>query len=99
MRVRAVSRRGALGLLRVGGGLAAVAAVALIVVGSASSAQFGVTVLKDCITPINVGAPYACEFELSNTVQDSHNTVTVKSLTDVVFRSGGTSLSTIDINS
>ena len=41
--------------------------------------------LKDCTTPINVGDAYACEFEISNTVQDSHNTVTVTQLQDHVF--------------
>ena len=68
-----------------GAGLLAVSAAALFLVGSASSALFGVSVLKDCITPINVGDPYACEFEISNTVQTSHNTVTVTQLQDHVF--------------
>src|SRR3954454_12471964 len=53
--------------------------------GSASSALFGVSVLKDCITPVKVGDPYACEFEISNTVQTSQNTVTVTQLQDHVF--------------
>jgi hypothetical protein len=42
----------------------------------------GVEGLRDAV---NVGAPYACEFEISNTVQDSHNTVTVSQLRDEVF--------------
>src|SRR3954462_1447918 len=53
--------------------------------GSASSALFGVSVLKDCITPVKVGDPYACEFEIRNTVQTSQNTVTVTQLQDHVF--------------
>ena len=65
-------------------GVCLVAMMALFA-GSASSAQFGVSVLKDCVTPVNVGAAYACEFEISNTVQDSHNTVTVNQLRDEVF--------------
>src|ERR1043165_3622586 len=80
-------------------GLCAVSALLVLGVGSASAAQVGVSVLKDCVTPINVGDPYACEFEISNTVQASHNTVTVKSLSDVVFRSGGTSTQVTPINS
>src|ERR1041385_6668951 len=80
--------------------LSACIASAFFLAGSASAqAQFGVSVLKDCVTPINVGDPYSCEFEISNTVQASHNTVTVKSLADTVFRSGGTASLTLPINS
>ena len=82
MRVRQL----ALGRVAGGLGILAIAATTLLViVGSASSALFGVSVLKDCVTPVNVGAAYACEFEISNTVQDSHNTVTVSQLRDEVF--------------
>ena len=59
---------------------------------------FGVSVLKDCQTPINVGDAYSCEFEISNTVQTSHNTVTVDQLTDLVFASGGTVTGVMAIN-
>ena len=66
-------------------GVCLVAALSLFA-GSASSALFGVSVLKDCVDAVNVGDPYACEFEISNTVQTSQNTVTVTQLQDHVLR-------------
>ena len=65
-------------------GVCLVATMALFA-GSASAALFGVSVLKDCVTPVNVGDAYACEFEISNTVQTSQNTVTVSLLRDQVL--------------
>ena len=65
------------------------AATALLFAGSASAANFGVAVLKDCVTPINVGDPYSCEVELDNTAQLSHASVRVTSLQDVVLAAGG----------
>src|SRR5262245_18248420 len=64
----------------------------------AGAALFGVSVLKDCQTPINVGDAYSCEFEISNTVQTSQNTVTVDQLTDVVQASGGAQTAVTPIN-
>src|SRR5262245_37916219 len=64
----------------------------------AGALAFGVSALKDCQSPINVGDAYSCEFELSNTVQTSHNAVTTDQLTDVVFASGGNQTTTIPIN-
>src|SRR5262245_6047214 len=64
----------------------------------AGAALFGVSVLKDCTTPINVGDAYSCEFEISNTVQTSQNTVTVDQLTDVVQASGGAQTAVTPIN-
>ena len=73
----------------------------LVFVGSASAAPvFGVAVFKDCgFSPINVGAPYSCEFEIDNTLQTSHLTITVKTLTDVVNTGSGAMTFTHAINS
>src|SRR5262249_29140561 len=64
----------------------------------AGAALFGVSVLKDCVTPINVGDAYSCEFEISNTVQTSQNTVTTDQLTDVVQASGGAQTAVTPLN-
>jgi hypothetical protein len=70
-----------------------------LVVGSASAALFGISPLKDCTSPINVGAAYSCEFSFLNTVQTSHNTVFISSLTDTVHAASGDTAHTYDINS
>jgi len=75
------------------------AATALLFAGSASAANFGVAVLKDCVTPINVGDPYSCEVELDNTAQLSHASVRVTSLQDVVLAAGGSQTQVYPINS
>ena len=75
------------------------AAAALMVTGAASSALFGAAMNKGCNTPINVGDPYTCDFEFLNVTQQSHNTLTVKSLKDTVNASGGAQVTTIPINS
>src|SRR5690242_5638045 len=74
------------------------AATALLFVGTASAAHFGVAVLKDCVTPINVGDPYSCEVEIDNTIQDSQATIRVTSLQDVVQAAGGSQTQTTAIN-
>ena len=78
---------------------ATVAAVALVFVGTASAVNFGVGVLKDCATPMNVGDPYSCEVEIDNLSQASHASVRVTSLTDVVFAAGGSQTQVYPINS
>src|SRR5215470_3248917 len=78
---------------------AAVVIMAALVAVPAYPLQFGISVLKDCQSPIHVGDPYSCEFEISNTVQTSHNTVTVTSLSDTVNASGGAVTATFPINS
>src|ERR1041385_2671775 len=75
------------------------AATALLFAGSASAANFGVAVTKDCVTPINVGDPYSCEVELQNTIQASQATVRVTSLQDVVQAAGGSQTQVYPINS
>jgi hypothetical protein len=75
------------------------AAAAFLLVGSAGAANFGVAVLKDCTTPINVGDPYSCEVELDNLSQASHASVRVTSLTDVVQAAGGAQTQVYPINS
>src|SRR5579862_1853913 len=64
----------------------------LLFAGSASAAPvFGIGVFKDCgFVPINVGDPVNCEFELDNTTQTSHNTVTWSNLDDTIPFPGGT---------
>ena len=73
-------------------------ALSLLFVASAGAANYGIAGLKDCISPINVGDAYACEFSFLNNVQASHNTVFIDSMTDVVASSPPSSQTTL-INS
>src|ERR1041384_2668184 len=75
-----------------------VLALSLLVVASAGAASYGIAGLKDCVSPINVGDAYSCEFTFSNTVQSSHNTVFITSMTDVVGSTPPSSQTTL-INS
>jgi hypothetical protein len=69
-------------------------------VGSASAvAEFGISVLKDCRSPVNIGDPYSCEFSFVNRTQASKNTVRVVSMTDVVHAAAGDQSSTTPLNS
>ena len=78
---------------------ALITAAAFVFVASANAGNYGVGVLKDCTTPINVGDPYSCEVELDNTAQASHASVRVTSLQDVVLAAGGSQTQVYAINS
>lgn len=54
---------------------------------SSTSSLHGITFLKGCDVPTNVGDPYTCDFLISNTVDKAGDTLTITSLVDVVHAS------------
>src|SRR4051794_6198135 len=49
----------------------------------------GMGFAKGCDSPVSVGDPYRCFFVLTNTIDQSGDTITVTSITDVVTSAAG----------
>ncbi len=55
----------------------------------ASGPLHGISFLKGCAGPTNVGDPYSCTFRVSNTVDQASDTLTITSVVDVVHAGSG----------
>jgi hypothetical protein len=86
-RLRLTRRRGVTALLT----LAATLSLGLVLaVQSASAADFhGIAFTKGCQTPVNVGDPYECGYQILNVVDSAHDTLTISSIVDTVNSAGG----------
>jgi hypothetical protein len=74
------------------GGLAAVAILAVTLIGSAGGqpiVNHGISFTKGCASPTQVGQPYSCTYTIRNTVDDAQDTLTINGLVDVVHSAGG----------
>ena len=59
----------------------------------------GITFLKGCDTPKNVGQSYVCTFQAINTVDGAHDTLKITSVTDVVHAFDGNVPSSVSLPS
>ena len=75
--------------LRVFVGLAVLSALLVFGITGALAAFHGVATAKGCVSPVQVGDPYTCAAQISNTVDTGHDTILVTGLSDVVHASGG----------
>src|SRR5262249_42031650 len=64
-------------------------------VGSASAQSLfhGIAFSKGCSSPVNVGSPYNCSYQILNVADTAHDTLTVNGLSDQVHAFSG------DVNS
>ena len=59
-------------------------------VQAAPAADFhGIAFTKGCDTPVKIGDPYQCAYQILNVVDTAHDTLTISSIVDTVSSAGG----------
>ncbi len=71
-------------------GAAALACGLFFGIQTALAADFhGIGFTKGCQTPVDVGQPYECAYQVLNVVDTAHDTLTITSIVDTVHSAGG----------
>src|SRR5262249_10511336 len=72
-------------------GVCAASALLVLGAGSASAQNFfhGIAFTKGCTSPVNVGSPYVCSYQVLNVADTAHDTLTVNGINDQVHAFSG----------